>query len=166
MKSAAGNFDNFVDHPRYGKSPHSTGLNPDGKTGSGAFMHWHSPKECRIPNTAFAANGSQQNAGMGYVTHYFDVTKKCVDCNRMFLFFAKEQRFWYEILKFNLSANCIRCVECRKPVRGSESLRKRYDQLANTADISESDSLELAAFSVSVTNGNLLNTPTFLSERT
>lgn len=144
MKSVAGKFDNFVDHPRYGKSPHFTGLNPDAKSGSDAFLHWHSPKECRIPSTAIAANRSQQNAGMGYVTHYFDVTRDCVDCNRMFLFFAQEQRYWYEILKFNLSANCVRCVECRKTVRGAESLRKRYDQLVKASNLTESESLELA----------------------
>ena len=33
MKSSVDKFESFVDHPRYGKAPRLTGLNPDGKTG-------------------------------------------------------------------------------------------------------------------------------------
>lgn len=78
------------------------------------------------------------------ITHYFDVTRRCVDCERMFIFFAEEQRYWYEILRFKLDADCIRCIECRKSIQRAESLRKRYDQLVNASEVSDAESLELA----------------------
>jgi Probable zinc-ribbon domain len=144
MKHSNDKYEKFVAHPRYGNSPQFTGLNPDGRTGSDAYMHWHSPKDCRIPNTAIAADRCKQNSGLGYVTHYFDVARCCIDCDRMFIFFAEEQRYWYEVLKFNLGANCVRCVECRKMRHGVESLRHRYEQLLNASARSDKEALELA----------------------
>ena len=151
MASSNDKFADFVPHPRYGRSPRITGLNPSGKHPREAWLHWHSPRECRIPNTAIVANRSRQNAGLGYVTHYFDVTRRCADCSQMFIFFAEEQRYWYEILRFNLSANCVRCVECRKLVRGAKSLQRRYEQLLNIDDRTDAESLELAGCCITLT---------------
>ena len=137
-------YDNFVPHPRYGRSPRFTGLNPDSKTGSTARLHRHSSKNCRIQNTAIVANLSHQNSSLGFVTHYFDTVKCCIDCDRKFIFFADEQRHWYEVLKIFIDAECLRCVECRKLVHGIEQLRQRYDRLLYDENRSESSCLELA----------------------
>ena len=143
MRNQNDKYADFVEHPRYGKRPHLTGLNPNSKTGSDAWLHWHSPKDSRIPNTAIVASRIRQNSGLGYVTHYFDVIRQCEDCDRNFIFFAQEQRHWYEVLRFNLSANCRHCVECRKLRQQIARIRKRHDHLLGLASRTEKETLEL-----------------------
>ena len=96
-------YSKFVDHPRYGHQPRVTGLNPDTNYAD-VFLHWHSGKEYRIPNTAIPADLSRQAKATVPVTHYFDVRRQCRDCGRPFIFFAEEQKYWYEELKFKLDA--------------------------------------------------------------
>lgn len=122
--------DDFVAHPRYGDEPRLTGLNPKENWLTGeVFLHWHSLGEARIPNTAIAADTSRQNQPTIAVTHYFDSRRVCVDCRQSFLFFAAEQKYWYEVLGFPLEANCIRCVPCRKRQRALQARRQRYETL-------------------------------------
>ena len=110
-------FDDYVEHPLYGRVPRVTGLNPKEDFGGNVFLHWHSPEDVRIPNTAVQADTSKQPTATVAVTHYFDSKRTCRDCQRPFLFFAEEQKYWYEELGFRLDADCIRCVECRKKHR-------------------------------------------------
>lgn len=122
--------DDFVAHPRYGDEPRLTGLNPKENWLTGeVFLHWHSSSEARIPNTAIAANTARQNRPTIAVTHYFDIRRSCVDCGQSFLFFAAEQKYWYEVLGFPLEANCVRCVPCRKEQRALQARRQRYEEL-------------------------------------
>lgn len=80
-------YADYVEHPRYGRKPRITGLNPiDGRPG--AWLRW-GPTDYNIPNTAIAADRSKQ-VGHASVTHYFDTKRRCRDCGRMFLFFAEE----------------------------------------------------------------------------
>lgn len=137
-------FDSFVEHPRYGKYPHFTRLNPETDFGGETFLHWHSPKECRIPNTAVPADVSRQAEATVPVTHYFDVIRKCRECGRPFIFFAREQKHWYEELDFPLDADCIRCVTCRKQQRGLARVRERYEELFHVPERSPEQNLEMA----------------------
>jgi len=155
MRKHNDQYADFVEHPRYGKRPHITGLNPDSKTGSDAHLHWHSPRDCRIPNTAIVASRKRQNAGLGYVTHYFDVKRQCESCSRNFIFFAAEQRHWYEVLRFNLSANCRRCVECRKSRQLIAKTRKRYDLLLRLEARSDKETLELIDCGITMVEQNV-----------
>lgn len=92
-------FREFVTHPRYGQGPRFTGLNPENDNATGrVFLHWHSPQGVRIPNTAIPADVSRQVPATIPVTHYFDAKRRCADCGRAFLFFAAEQKYWYEEL--------------------------------------------------------------------
>ncbi|WP_366929827.1 zinc-ribbon domain containing protein [uncultured Thiodictyon sp.] len=100
-------YSKFVDHPRYGRLPRMTGLNPDTNY-TDVFLHWHSAKECRIPNTAIRADLSRQTPATVQVTHYFDVRRQCRDCDKPFIFFAEEQKYWYEILGFGLDSGLFR----------------------------------------------------------
>ena len=143
MQNQNDKYADFVDHPRYGKRPRITGLNPDSKTGSKAWLHWHSPRDCRISNNAIFADRKRQNSGLGHVTHYFDVIRECRDCGRNFIFFALEQQHWYEVLRFNLSANCRECVECRKSRQLIARTRKRYDYLFSLPSRTDRETLEL-----------------------
>lgn len=133
----------FVKHPRFGGKPQVTGLNPQ-DSDEGVYISWNAPSECRVSNTAIAANLNLQAPATVPVTHYFDLVRQCVDCNRRFIFFAAEQQHWYEELKFGLNSDCIRCVPCRKQHQGLGRTRQRYEELLNQSDRSAALSVELA----------------------
>jgi hypothetical protein len=78
------------------------------------------------------------------VTHYFDVKRQCRDCGRPFIFFAEEQKYWYEDLGFPLESDCVRCVVCRKKQQGIEHKRDRYEELFHVVDRTIEQNLELA----------------------
>lgn len=133
----------FVPHPRYGDEPRLTGLNPkEDWVTCGVHLHWHSPSDVRVPNTAIAADTSRQNQPTIAVTHYFDSRRRCVDCQRSFLFFAAEQKYWYEVLGFPLESDCVRCVPCRKKQRGLEAQRQRYEELFALEDRTPDQDIE------------------------
>ncbi len=37
----------------------------------------------------------------------------CRTCARTFLFFAREQQYWYEDLHFYIDTDCVHCPTCR-----------------------------------------------------
>lgn len=148
MALARNKYENHVEHPRFGKGPIVSGLNPDPKRDRSLHLHWHTPRDRRIANTAILANRSRQSSGLGVVTHYFDSLRECVDCDRPFIFYAQEQQHWYERLKFNLSANCIRCCECRKSVRDAKSVKFKYDTLISNPSRTAKEHLELAEYAL------------------
>jgi hypothetical protein len=141
-------YSDFVEHPRYGRQPRFTGLDPESNFAGSTFFHWNSPESCRIPNTAIAADLDRQVPATVPVTHYFDVERKCRDCGRMFIFFAVEQQFWYEKLGFPLESDCVRCVQCRKRQRGVAEIRERYEDLFNRPDRTAEQDLTMAECSL------------------
>jgi hypothetical protein len=148
MKRSPGSADldqysEYVDHPRYGRTPRITWLNPQSDD-SNVFLHWHSAAKYRIKNTAIVADPRLQNEPTVAVTHYYDLDRKCCDCNRKFIFFAEEQRYWYEVLSFALNADCVRCIDCRITQRETSYLRECYESMINQANRSPKETLELA----------------------
>src|SRR5262245_27802217 len=106
-------YDAYVEHPRYGRYPRHTSLNPDPYNPD---VHLHSnatniqeiqkrarrilgydfpfltsleavtPTELpRIAGTAIRADTSKQNNPTVPVTHYYDVEKVCRNCKRPFI---------------------------------------------------------------------------------
>jgi Probable zinc-ribbon domain len=143
MARALDEYATFVAHPRYGQRPRLTGLNPelDYLTGT-VFIHWHSPLGCRIENTAIVADTSKQLPATIPVTHYLDAKRQCRECGRQFLFFALEQKYWYEELGFGLNSDCVRCITCRKQQQGLALAQVRYEELFHVADRTFEASLE------------------------
>ena len=137
-------YADFVAHPRYGRRPRLTGLDPIPDPLGRVYLHWHSPAGIRIPYTAIAADLSRQPRATIPVTHYFDAKRECRDCQRPFLFFAEEQKYWYEELGFALESDCVRCIECRQAQRGLEQKRERYAELLHVRDRTLEQDLELA----------------------
>jgi hypothetical protein len=137
-------YSGYATHPRYGQRPRITGLNPKNDYGGEVFLHWHSADECRIPNTAIPADLSRQTPATVPVTHYFDAKRQCHDCGRPFIFFAEEQKYWYEELGFGLDSDCVRCVPCRKKQQGIARSRERYEALSHTQDKTIDQNLEMA----------------------
>lgn len=143
-------FADYVEHPRYGRGPRYTGLNPRDDLSRGIYLGCNSPPEQRIPETAIVADTTRQISRPVAVTHYYDVKRECRDCHRKFIFFAEEQQHWYESLRFPLESDCVRCVECRKSQQAIANLRARYEELLKTSDRTEKQTLELADCSLTL----------------
>ncbi|QDT02186.1 hypothetical protein K227x_05570 [Rubripirellula lacrimiformis] len=121
MKRRTEAYADFVQHPRYGKLPRVTGLHPKEDFLLGrVYLGWLARPDERVPDTAIVANTARQPNATFPVTHYFDLKRRCRDCDRPFLFFAEEQRYWYETLQFYLGVDCVRCIDCRVAERGPE----------------------------------------------
>ena len=138
-----------MDHPRYGRRPCITGLHPvePATIEPGepyVRFHWHSSEPDRIANTAIKADVSLQRITTMGVTHYFDVKRVCQGCRRPFLFFAAEQKHWYEELGFSLEADCNRCVPCRKQQQGIARQRETYQRLFHVEHRTPEENLEMA----------------------
>ena len=170
MERKTDKYADFVEHPRYGRRPHRTGLNPHPRDRN-VRLHWnttthgevvaeyeaiigqkwphgdlssYTPRIKRIPNTAIEADLTRQTAATVPVTHYFDLERTCRDCGRPFIFFAEEQKHWYEELGFGLESDCVRCVECRKHQQGIARQRERYEMLFHVDNRTVDQIIEMA----------------------
>ncbi|HSC94291.1 MAG TPA: zinc-ribbon domain containing protein [Burkholderiales bacterium] len=77
------------------------------------------------------------------MTHYFDARRVCRKCGRPFLFFAEEQKHWYEALMFPLEADCLDCPPCRKDEQRLRAIRQKYDALLAKRIRTQAETLEL-----------------------
>jgi Probable zinc-ribbon domain len=183
MTRTSDKYATFVDHPRYGQGPNITGLNPSPRDRT-VNLHWnalvrdeiaavweaatgeqypygrlvvYSDRRRRIPNTAIAADLSRQVLATVPVTHYFDMECKCRDCGRQFIFFAKEQKHWYEDLGFSLNSDCVRCVECRKQQQGLGQERERYEMLCHVPERTVEQCLQMAESCLSLIESDVFS---------
>jgi hypothetical protein len=169
MARKSDKYAKFVDHPRYGQRPNITGLNPSPRDRNVHIWNALDPDEIgavwkaatgedypyasssirsdrprRIPNTAIPADLGRQVPQTVPVTHYFDMECKCRDCGRPFIFFAREQKHWYEDLGFSLNSDCVRCVECRKQQQGIARERERFETLYHVPEKTVEQCLQMA----------------------
>lgn len=156
----------YVDHPRYGKAPRFTGLDAD-MTSLDVNLHyrlrtytkpmleafrqggWEIPEigdddPRLIPGTAIAADLTRQTPATVSVSHYYDEERRCIDCRRQFLFFAEEQRFWYEERQFPIDADCVRCYPCRRHEQDMQRTKRDYDQLMTLVEPTPDDLARMA----------------------
>jgi Probable zinc-ribbon domain len=160
----------FVDHPRYGRRPNRTGRNPGpfdrgvrlmreaytveefvaehraltGEVIKAKWLEQYLLSSCRVPFTAIVADPARQQGSEKGITHYFDLEMRCKGCKRQFIFFAEEQKYWFEELGFNMLVRCENCCECRQKKRGHARQRARYEALHQLEDRSAEQNLELA----------------------
>jgi Probable zinc-ribbon domain len=93
------------------------------------YTSYRYKNETIFPESAIPADIKRQNYSVLPRTWYFDTLKTCRDCGRNFLFFAEEQKYWYERLGFAIDADCVRCPQCRKTDQTLRRRFKRYSQL-------------------------------------
>ena len=86
-----------------------------------------------MADTAVLANVESQNTGWSPRPVYADVLKRCTACKRPFLFYAAEQRFWFETLRFDTIVDCQKCAPCRKHDRRVKASLERYATALNAA---------------------------------
>ncbi len=129
----------LVTHPRFGSEPRASGYRD---AVAAAYKDWGGEYFCKVvfPESAIRADPAKQNHSFRPRRYYVDMKKTCRDCHRSFLFFAEEQRYWYEELGFPLAADCVRCPECRKANRIVRVRFSRYSQNV-TKDVLDDDSL-------------------------
>jgi hypothetical protein len=97
-----------------------------------------------IPGTAIVADLTMQTPATIPVAHYYDEERRCIDCRRQFVFFAQEQRFWYEELRFPLDADCVRCYPCRRHEQDMQRTKRDYDHLMTLAEPTPDDMARMA----------------------
>ena len=166
MTAKRKDYSQYADHPRYGRSPNYTGLDPD-PNAAGVHIHpntrivsaavlaylkkrlhgWPPTPDLGpevVPGTAIAADVSRQVQATVPVTHYYDLDTICRDCGRHFIFFAEEQKFWYEELQLPLEADAVRCCDCRRQIRAITDQKRRYEQLCHAEPRTTEQNLEMA----------------------
>jgi len=128
-----------VPHPRYGASFIPSGFHATEDMIRDSY--WGYKDERIFPDSAIPAETSLQNFLTFPRPYYVDILKLCRDCKCNFIFFAREQKYWYEELRFYIDADCVRCPECRPKER---ELKKRFERYSNTIGIEDpsEDSLE------------------------
>ncbi len=102
--------DELVPHPRYGKGP---ALHGEKFSDAAAFGIYQFLPAWTFPNTKIWADVSKQNYSVVARSEYVDVLCRCRECRRWFIFFAKEQQYWFEELRFFIDSRCVHCPECR-----------------------------------------------------
>jgi Probable zinc-ribbon domain len=120
-----------VAHPRYGSAPIVSGLSVAEERIRRS--HWRGFPGTVFPESVLIADASKQNYSIFPFEYYVDMLRDCRACHRPFIFFAREQRYWFETLRFFTDADCIHCPTCR---RSSQALRRRirrYSDLVRTA---------------------------------
>ena len=151
-------FDDYVEHPRYGKQPRLTGLNPD-KYQASRLWHTENP----VPSTAVLADSQRlkPRSCFSQPGAYFDDRRTCEQCGRKFLFFAEEQKHWYETLGFPIDTRCKRCPPCRKAHRtllqGLTRLREQYDELARHRKLALVDCYSIAEAAITLVESRVFS---------
>ncbi len=118
---------NFVEHPRYGALPHVSGIVVPEEAIRDSF--WSLRRETMFPESVLIARTEEQNYSVFPRLYYVDVLRTCRFCGRRFVFFAKEQRYWFETLKFFVDADCVLCSDCRRESRSIQRRVRRYSDL-------------------------------------
>ena len=127
----------YLNHPRYGDKPIITNTSSTIEAIENA--HWRYSSLKYFPNTVIFADIKKQNYAIYPRALYVDIEEKCRACSKVFIFFAQEQQYWFEVLGFWVDSHCTHCFECRKHARYILTLRKRYDMLTSLADKTPSE---------------------------
>ena len=140
------NTKSYVMHPRYGDRPIVSEFNI--KEYDIEVAHWRLSSVNFFPETAIPANIEKQNYAIFPRRIYVDIEEQCEVCKRPFLFFALEQKYWFETLGFWIDSHCTRCMDCRLNDREIRSMQKRYQELVNKDGRTVDETKELKQFAL------------------
>lgn len=132
-------------HPLYGEIP---------LVDRGNWLERDRDYKPKLPRGAVRGDVQQQvYCPVHTVPKYFyvDEPRTCVQCGEPFVFTGKEQKFWYETLKFNFESVAIRCRRCRRERRTDGALRQQLADLLQRLEAKPRDPsalLELAKTTV------------------
>jgi hypothetical protein len=147
----------LVPHPRYGRLPVPSGYPvPEAELRDRAM--WFDINGI-FPETVIPADTTRQNYSVLPRRYYFDQLKLCRACERRFIFFAKEQKHWFEDLGFWIDADCVRCPECRRQRRNVNRSFARYSTRIAQPELSPREFQTLLDDAVVLANEGLLKDP-------
>lgn len=134
-------YKEYVNHPRYGNKPTYSGL----KFTADEILnsYWAYEKDSIFPESGIEADISKQNYSSFPREIYVDIEKQCKQCNRWFIFFAKEQQYWYETLGFYIDVDCVKCIECRKKEQMIKLKMHEYEELVKNSHRIEKETNKL-----------------------
>tara|TARA_B100002049_G_scaffold235697_1_gene220651 strand:- start:1829 stop:2110 length:282 start_codon:yes stop_codon:yes gene_type:complete len=87
----------------------------------------------------------------------------CEIYGRPFIFYAQEQKHWFEDLGFWIDAHCTRCVECRKKDQGTRFMHKRYQELIVLKERTNPQSKELKQIAIKLYKLGYIRNPNKLN---
>lgn len=129
----------LVPHPRFGARSVPSGFDVPRALIRAVYCYDRPPV---FPESAIPADISRQNYTVQPRPCYVDIMMRCHRCDRHFIFFAQEQRYWYEELAFWVDARCIHCPECR---RWRHRLRRAHQRFSHAVSRGDWSDEELAA---------------------
>jgi hypothetical protein len=103
----------LVPHPRYGTRPlfgdrvAPARLKLTREEIAHSYWGYRGSETMIYPETAVRADVSRQRFSVTPRTYDVDMLKRCRGCRRSFIFFAREQKHWYETLGFSIDADCV-----------------------------------------------------------
>ncbi len=139
---------NLAPHPLFGRDVVPSGLGMTREDLVAANPHRYYPEGWVFPESAIPADLSRQSFSPVPVRFYVDTLKYCRACDRPFLFFAREQKFWYEDLGFDLGSHPVRCAECRREVRRQRFHFQRYGRLIGATEWTDDELATLVSDAV------------------
>ena len=137
----------FVDHPRYGNQPVLSGENYTLGEVRSAFWQYSSSvygQKLIFPQTAIRADVTKQAYGCSPRGLYVDIARPCRTCGRWFIFYALEQKYWFETLGFFVDADCVNCQDCRHDEHTFKDDTDRYGALLAKDGKSDAEWSELS----------------------
>ena len=170
MTSLERQYRDYVEHPRFGRGPRFTDLHPDPKLERVRVSSWTSfsedPGEGELNNgagraidgTAVKGDVEAQPQNLFPFTHYYDVDRRCMACGKQFIFFAEEQKYWYEVLQLDGGANCHHCIVCRKELQHLRWWKKRYEELGRASDRTDLQTFEMVECGVKLLEAGVFAT--------
>jgi transcription elongation factor Elf1 len=80
-----------------------------------------------VPDGAIPADISKQ-APAGYSSRYYYRDKEftCVECGAVEVWTAKDQKWYFEVIKAHPASEAIRCSKCRKKRRINKAEQRRH----------------------------------------
>jgi hypothetical protein len=96
---------------------------------------WQARRDVLIPETAVHANTAFSGHSCFSRPLYVDMLKQCRTCQAPFLFYANEQRFWFEVLHLPGDADCVDCAPCRKQKHRVKACQFRYAAAVNAPSL-------------------------------
>lgn len=134
--------DDLVPHPRFGSKVVPSGETVSERDVRASYFAYKTA--VLFPESAIAADISRQNFSTFPRGYYVDLLERCVRCKRPFIFFAREQKYWYEDLHFYIDSRCVHCAACRASIHELRDRLKRYGENKSRTDLDD-DALELHA---------------------
>ena len=117
---------------------------------------WNLRRAEIFPESAITANAARQNYTLYPRRYYVDVLKHCRQCARPFVFFAREQQFWFETLGFYVDADAVHCTECRHRAHVRRATLARYAAAIREPALSDKALLALVDDAADLADAGLL----------